>query len=157
MKSFLLVVALLAVGCSGKDSPTSPGGNVPSMAGAWTGTLTLTLINVGTGVRSSNTCTQSWLVQTQTGGSFTGTYQLSGGTATPCADAGTLAGTVTATTLSVRFTSGTSSICTRIAGDGVYSGVVSAHTATAQTTDRLSCTSGFVTLVSDRTLTVSVH
>lgn len=56
----------------------------PSMTGGWGGTLAITSTIRSSGARSSNTCNQTWIVTTQTGGDFSGTFQLSGGTTSAC-------------------------------------------------------------------------
>lgn len=148
-------------------APAPPPPSFPNMLGGWGGTLTIATITRGTGARSSNTCNQTWIVTAQTAGDFSGSQQLSGGTVSNCSDSGMVNGTVSSggTLTSLRFVGQPQNgvtICTRLAGDGSYSGVVSsAGNITAQTTDAVRCTTTFqgqqpVSLDADRTLTLSM-
>lgn len=179
------VLCLCLAGCGGSSSSVSPSPSptpapapapqpaptpappaFPSMTGGWGGTLAITSIIRSSGARSSNTCNQTWIVTTQTGGDFSGTYQLSGGTTSACSDAGTLSGSVaTSGALSaLRFVGQPqtgATVCTRISGDGSYSGVVSgAANLTAQSTDALRCTTTLAGVSAssdaDRTLALAV-
>jgi hypothetical protein len=134
----------------------------PNMIGGWGGTFTIGIVQVGTNVRTSNVCDETWVITSQTGASFSGTFQLAGGTTSTCAQSGNVGGTVSASgavsglTHSVAL--GVLSQCTRVSGDGVMTGVVSnASALTAQCTDRLRCTVGSVTSDNDRTLSLSLN
>src|SRR3990167_7548035 len=96
----IVVICGLAVGCGG-STPTSPTATAatapqfPSMTGGWSGTRSMTLIERGgLNRRDSNLCTETWIVTAQTDGRFSGTFQASGGTSTPCSQSGTLGGEV---------------------------------------------------------------
>jgi hypothetical protein len=132
----MVLAALIAGGsfaCSGSSSPvpapTAPPSVqpvYPNMIGGWNGTLTINATIVG--VNASNACAESWIITGQSNGDFSGTFQLTGGTTTPCAQSGSVSGTVTTSgTVSAghSVTIGISLNCVRISGDGVYSGVVS--------------------------------
>ena len=176
-----LVVGLLALGAAacGHDSPTAasrsarapsapvpapapvpvPAPQAPNLVGGWVGTYTIATVNRGTGLRSSNTCNESWIVTIQTGGQFSGTFQLSAGTTITCAQSGTLFGTVSTTgALSRLIHSVTlgSLPCPRILGDGTMSGIASSTGVTAQATDRVRCTD-ILTYETDRTLTITLN
>ena len=152
-------------------APTpAPVAQYPSMTGGWSGTLNISAVTRGSGVRSSNICTNTWIVTTQNAGRFSGTYQLSGGTTASCTSAGDLSGDVsTSGTLSgLSFTSPPqtgATTCTRISGDGTYSGVVSnASAVTASSADAQRCTTVFaggvpppITAEADRTLTLTMN
>ena len=192
----LAIFVCLSFGCSGGgSSPTAPTtltttsttvstpvptptARFPSMAGGWSGTLNVSVVVRGTGQRASNICTETWIVTAQTDGRFSGTFQSSGGTTASCSDSGSFTGDVSATgTLSRLTPSGTSSsgatTCTRIGGDGNFTGVVSGALAlTAERRDAQRCTTTFtrppgvsptvpiqapITVEADRTLTLTMQ
>ena len=110
----------------------------PRLVGGWAGTLTFAVSG------DSNTCTHTWIVQTQAGGAFGGTWQLSGGTTVACGSAGTLTGQVGVTgalsgvTLGVTV-GGLPSECVRIAGDAAFEGTVTGASLAAQNTETIRC------------------
>jgi hypothetical protein len=116
----------------------------PTMTGGWSGTSSAawtTFLPNGNAGPGGVTCSHTWLIASQSGGSFSGTWQQSG---TGCADAGTMSGMVSASgTVAFTFQSTMPSaiVCTRTSGDGVYNGVVSAGGAlTAQRSESIHCT-----------------
>lgn len=137
--------------------PQAP--EAPNLLGGWTGIYSIATVDRGTGLRHSNTCDEEWLVTDQTGGQFSGTFQLSGGTTTPCAHSGTIAGALSMTGalsgLAHSVTLG-SLPCSRILGDGRMSGFASSTAVTAQSTDRVRCNNPF-TYETDRTLTLAMN
>lgn len=134
----------------------------PIMAGGWSGKLTLTVTVRQTGERATNVCDQSWVVSTQFTDTFTGTWQISGGTAGGCGQAGPLIGRVTTAgaVVGLDFSAilGASSGCTRSSGTGVFAGIVSnnATTVTAQSTDVVQCVVAGATLDGDRLLSLEM-
>ena len=121
---------------------------LPSMNGAWSGT------SVSSAALSSGTCNMSWIVSGQTAAQFSGTWQTSGSS---CGQAGTFSGTVTIDN-AVRGVSFSALVgvtgCTRIAGDGLFNGVLSSAVATLQSADTIRCPG-----ISDitRSMTVSMR
>jgi hypothetical protein len=110
---------------------------IPNFAGAWNGTLTISLLGV------SNTCTETWIIASQNGPQFVGTWQTSGGSATSCGQAGTVTGSVlsdgTVRDVTHTVAVGTTT-CTRVSG-GQLNGTFSGLTLTAQGTDVQRCPS----------------
>lgn len=168
----VLVIAVTVVACSGDSNapsaapsapppaqvlpPTAPA--FPAMTGGWAGTATFTLTNRATGRRDSNICMDTWIITAQTAGRFSGTFQSAGGTPQPCAASGTMAGDVSTTgaVSGLTFTPAASQ-CSRIAGDGMFSGVISnANALTAQATDAIRCVGQSVTTESDRTIVLAL-
>lgn len=105
----------------------------PNMNGTWNGT------QVTTGSSLAGNCNMTWLVSGQTAVAFSGGWQTSGAT---CGQGGTFAGTastgtaVTGVTFTVTLGANP---CTRVAGDGVFSGTVSGTTVTLQSSDTVRC------------------
>jgi hypothetical protein len=163
----LLFVCVFVAACGSGNNTTAyvptaptppPAPTYPSMVGPWTGTTTITAAIVG-GLSGSNTCTETWLVDSQSGGSFSGTFQTSGGTTTSCAQAGTFSGTVsTSGSLSVRFSSTLNPLtgCARTGGSDSFSGLLSGGTGTLQMSQTLHCTSPAVADV-NVSYTISIH
>jgi hypothetical protein len=103
------------------------------MVGSWVGTET----DVGRGL--TLVCNLSLLISSQSGGSFSGTYQISGGTG--CSSAGNMSGTVTTTNQVSLFggtTVGNGSACTD--SNLTQNGVLSGRTLTQQQTFTRTCT-----------------
>ena len=147
---FVLVNCSAACGSNSSSSAPSaaaqaPG--LPNIMGLWVGTDALSITDVLSGAKGSSNCSTTWYVEKQSGGSISGTYQLSGGTPfDSCADRGTLSGSVTtAGALIVRFLSASvdisSRICASVSG-GALTGVVNAETMSLQGTERFSCVTG---------------
>jgi hypothetical protein len=159
----VLVSGLLLVGCS-DDSPASPSAAQVNLVGRWDGTLTTSTVDRSTGARSSNVCNQAWVIASADGGAFAGTFQTSGGTAAPCAQAGTVSGQI-ASSGAISSLSFTATIggalpagCTKLSGNGVFTGSGSAATITALTTDRIQCVSGQTVLFDiDRSLSIVMN
>lgn len=165
----ILALALALSGCS--DSPTSPSPTPQpapppapvflNMVAGWSGRATLAAVIRQTNERGTNVCDQSWVVTSQTGGTFTGTFQSSGGTLVACAQAGTFTGVITTSgtlqSLDFDVALGAASGCTRISGSATLTGVVSATGAlTAQGADALRCTVNGVALEADRTISLEM-
>jgi hypothetical protein len=173
-------LALPACGGGGLPNPAAPTTNptpspapavapaavaFPNMVGGWSGTWSVSSAVRGSGLRSSNVCTQTWIISAQSAGSFTGTFQVTGGTT--CSSSGSVAGEVsTSGAISLSTVDATpqsgATICTRTAGTGIYTGVVSGGAAfTAQTSDILRCTTTILgsslTQDADRTLLLSMN
>ncbi len=153
----LLLVNLVA--CGGGNSPTSPSTpytppapQYPSLLGAWAGTHSVTA--VGGGIQTSATCNHTWMVNSQSAGSFSGTWQTTG-TSPGCSQAGTLSGTISTSGaisgLKLSATVGASP-CTRTRGDGLFNGTLSGSTVTATMQESVLCG----TLAADRAFTVRV-
>lgn len=154
----VLLLACAACGSSpaAPTAVTPPAPQPPSVTGLWQGTMTIAIVEVGTGLRASNVCTQALTITSQQNPGFTGTYQLSGGTTTACADSGTVSGSIQVDGSIAVAPQSTlppgPTVCNRIAGNGVFSGLVSGGTMSAQSTDTVSCTTGGITSTANRTL-----
>lgn len=188
MRYALILIAALGVSCGGGATPTAPSPSpspapapapaptpapapapqFPSMTGGWGGTRSITLVERGGfNQRDSNTCTETWIVTTQTAGRVSGTFQSSGGTTSTCSTSGTMAGDVSTSgaLTGLTFTSpapGGPTTCTRVSGDGTFAGVVSnASAATAQSADVQRCTTVLPSLTTtaewDRTIVLSMN
>jgi hypothetical protein len=96
---------------------------------------------------ASNTCTKSWIVSTQSGAAFQGTWQLSGGTTVSCGSAGTLSGQVEVSGALSGLTFGVAvgglpAECSRVAGDAEFEGTVTGDSLVAQNTETIRCPDG---------------
>jgi hypothetical protein len=160
LRRLAFVLVLLASGCGG-STPTAPAAppppTYPTMTGGWGGTVAsawTTFLPNGGSAPGGGTCSETWLIGSQSGGSFSGTYQGSG---TGCADAGTMSGTVSTggvVAFTFQSTMPSAIVCTRTSGDGVYNGVVSAGGAlTAQRSESIHCT--FFQEIFDRNVTAT--
>lgn len=143
-------LALAACGGSSPAAPTPqppapppppPAPTYPTMIGVWSGTSTVAA-RAGTAA-GSNVCTTSWNITAQSGDTFTGTFQVAGGTTTSCADAGTITGIVStsngiAVSLSSSFVA--TSGCTKTSGDTVYTGSVVGGAANLTASETFICT-----------------
>jgi hypothetical protein len=124
---------------SGTSTIAVSGTAYSNMNGAWSGTHTISAPSW------TNICTQTLIVNSQTGGLFSGTWRMSGGTIAACDQAGTLSGSVSATDSISGLTwvvTVNPSTCTRVAGDGIFSGTLSNGVITAQMTEMLDCGMG---------------
>jgi hypothetical protein len=160
-----LVFVLFAAGCGGGPTaptaqPTPPPPTFPTMTGGWGGTwaaVWTTLLPEGP-VPSSANCDMSWLITSQSGGFFSGTYERTG---TQCADAGSMTGTVSpdgGVALKPKSTLPSALMCVLTSGDVVYNGAVSAAGAlTAQVVEGLHCTFGGETFDRNVSATVSMN
>ncbi len=90
----LMVAAICAGGisCGGSSSSSS---NAPNLVGGWAGTIKFNA--VAGPLTATNTCTHSWTITSQHGATFSGTYQLAGGTTTSCGSSGSVSGTISTT------------------------------------------------------------
>jgi len=142
MKRLLFAAALVVVSACGSESPTSPSQQsvvtpprpvYPSLVGAWQGTETSSALGI------SAACNMSWIVTGQGDANFFGTWQTSGAN---CGQAGQLAGTVS-TNGAISDLNLTATIapspCVRVAGTGLFSGVMSANVVTAQASETIRC------------------
>lgn len=77
---------------SGTNTISVSGIGCFNMVGTWRGSSTIT--STGTGENGDNVCTTSWIFDSQTGKDFSGAYQVSGGTTTPCSGGGRVSGFV---------------------------------------------------------------
>lgn len=75
-------------------APTPPAPVFPSLAGAWTGTVAVTLAVLNHDTSITNVCDATW-TNTQTAGTFSGAFVWSGGKVAPCSGGLTYQGTVT--------------------------------------------------------------
>lgn len=142
----LIIVTAAACGSSSPSSPSMPSAPVPTapvypnLVAGWSGTATIGA--VGGGAAASNVCQTTWVITSQSAGSFSGSYQLSGGTTTTCGQSASVQGTVDTTgQISIAFTSNQSAVpagCT-IAGGTAMTGVVTGNAMTLQQTVRLTC------------------
>ena len=157
--AILAVVASCGGGSPGPTSPTPATSPYPMMVGSWRGTLTVEqLVTPGSGERTVSLCNETWVITTQTEGRFSGTFQAEG----VCAHSGTMFGTVsisgaiTGLTFSAFVGSpGETSTCRRVSGDGVYAGVLSGTSLTAQTAERTVCAVALLTF--DRSYSLSMR
>jgi hypothetical protein len=135
-----LVVATVA--CKG---PSSPGPSAPfaNMIGVWSGTLNINPDTPGRGGGDSggNSCSYTWSIASQTGGSFSGSYQTGGDSCR--LGSGLVVGTVSeGGALSFGPLLPLDSDCTRLAG-GTTTGTVSGSSVSATGSETISCnTSG---------------
>ena len=166
----LAAVLILQFGTAscGSSSPTSPSPSspqpattsvpqppFPSLRGGWRGTYTIVADSPTLG-NISNMCT----VTSQTQGSFSGRWSISGGTTTSCAQSGRLNGTVTRArnvTMTHAVQIGNNPNCTRTGGSNIFRGVLSGTNISVTTSDRISCTTGSSTATARRSLTLSLN
>ena len=155
---------LFSMNCGGgSGSPTAPTAPTTSttsttyqnLVGNWSGTQSVVVSSSRTRVFSI-TCNQAMAITTQSEGTFSGTYAVSGSD-TECVYAGTIdAGTLTTSGV-VSAKLGTSvnaqDDCTRTQGDGVYQGSLSGSTLILTMTESLACTNPTETL--NRTWTIT--
>jgi len=78
---------------SGTNTISTSGIGCFNMVGTWRGSSTITFTGT-TDQSRDNVCTTSWIIDSQTGEEFSGTYHASGGTTTPCTRGGTVSGFV---------------------------------------------------------------
>lgn len=120
-----------------------------NMLGAWSGTQT------SSGLGQSGSCTLTWLITSQTGGVFAGTYQESG--AIGCPQAGSFDGTISTTNaVTYRRTSitvGNGSTCTD--SNVVTNGLLSGRTVTIQSSFIRSCTNPTATFAESQTTSIT--
>ena len=152
---------LFSMNCGGgSGSPTAPTTSTTpttyqNIVGNWSGTQSVVVSSSRTRVFSI-TCNQAMAITTQSEGTFSGTYAVSGSD-TECVYAGTIdAGTLTTSGV-VSAKLGTSvnaqDDCTRTQGDGVYQGSLSGSTLILTMTESLACTNPTETL--NRTWTIT--
>jgi hypothetical protein len=144
-----ILFVCLATACGGgSSSPTGPSATAapppptyPNMIAGWDGSYTYTGTVLGTA--GSGNCRVTWVITSQNGGDFLGTFQTSAGSgATPCAQSGTVNGIVTSssTITDIVFSANINPLsgCTRTQRTA-YAGVLTGATLSAQTTETLSC------------------
>lgn len=123
MRSVLLVVALLSIGCGGDSNPVGPTAAAPSVEGLWTGNL-----------ESSNWPARAVNLQlTQAGGSVNGTWAASDGSDWN----GTISGSVSGSSFSGNFTMSApnaTGVGVRCTGNGSVSGSVTPNATTLRWT-----------------------
>jgi len=158
-KAALPLAFVVCFGCGGSESASvtaplvvtaPPPVTYPSLVGSWGGTLAIDA-GVYDGYSETIVCTHGWIITTQTEGTFTGTFQTSGGTVynsagTPfdCSGAGTISGVVSSSgsinnlTPNIPLSPGD---CVRVEGSGLYSGNLAGFSPTlmTQTWDVVRC------------------
>ena len=168
--TLILGVSLFISACGG-GSPTAPAAPppppppppapvYPNMIGAWFGQMAI-VVSLN-GQNSSNVCTNQFTVTGQTAGDFSGTFQSSGGTTSPCGQAGTFTGNVSTTGQVTNYAHNVTvgalpPTCQRLSGDGVFSGILSGGVLSLTTSDTLRCTSGSLTATATRNLTITAQ
>ena len=117
----------LTLACDG-SSPSGPSVQFANMIGAWSGTL-----NINGGV---NICSYTWSITSQTGGSFSGSFEVGEG----CRQgSGAVSGTVSeAGALSIGPPLPLDAVCTRLAG-GTITGTVSGSSVSATGSETQRC------------------
>jgi len=128
------------------------------MTGGWTGSLTI--VATAGGLVGSNTCAVVILIDSQTGGNFSGTMTISEGSATSCAQSGTLTGSIATSgqaDFGVNIALGTTLPCVRLTGDGRFRGTRSGNNLTVQASETLRCTLGNATQDAARTMTMTLN
>jgi hypothetical protein len=123
-----LIGLLVVTGACDSSPPSAPSVQFANMIGAWSGTLD---INGGT-----NICAYTWSITNQTGGSFSGSFEVGAG----CRQAtGAVSGTVSeAGAVSFGPLLPLDAVCTRLAG-GTATGTVSGSSVSATGSDTLRC------------------
>jgi hypothetical protein len=123
-----LVGVLITAGACGGSAPSGPSAQFANMAGTWSGTL-----NINSG---ANICTYTWSIGTETGGTFSGSYQVGGSCRL---GSGAVSGTVSAAgVLTFGPLLPLDSDCTRLAG-GTSTGTVSGSAVSATASETLRC------------------
>jgi hypothetical protein len=120
---------------SGSNSIPVSGTAFANLSGGWAGTETASASG------TSIVCNMTWIVNSQTAGQFSGTWQTSGNS---CGQAGNMTGTISSTNsfsgLNFNATVGTlPNGCSRVAGDGLFSGPLSGNNALVQSSDTIRC------------------
>lgn len=159
-----LFLGFLMAACGGSPTGPSvaatptPAPTYPVLTGGWGGTWSAVAIYTD-GSRLSSSCSMTWIVPSQTGGSFSGTFTRTGGGVVDCAEVGTVSGQVSLTgALTFAFVTSSQSSCVRIAGSEGYGGVVSTTGGlTAQQVQTIRCSSGSLSVQGDRTAIVSLN
>jgi len=124
-----MCLVLMTAGACHHSAPAGPSAQFPSMIGNWSGTL-----NINSG---ANVCTYSWSIGNQAGGSFSGSYQVGGGSCRQASS--TVSGTVSeAGALSFGPLLPLDSGCTRLAG-GTTTGTVSGNSLSAAASETIRC------------------
>lgn len=138
----------ILVGCSGGEA-TGP--DIPQISGSYSGTWTLTAENQDTGESSSASCPGSITIDSQSDGSFTGSYRIDAGGDCDTSDSGTASGNVRSDggiDLSLGSASGSSSDfedvtgCTVTGGDSKFTGSVSSGSMTIDAEFFADCPDG---------------
>ena len=178
---FVVVCAAAASACGGFTSPTTgpspifspapasaPGVpatpivpapvSYPSAVAAWTGTRLISAVYSDGQPRATTSCEETWIIRSQSGGSFSGTFQSTGsGT---CAQSGTLNGTIsfTGAISDLTFSSavGDNPECTRSSDNVRYAGTLSAKGITAQAGDRMQCAFTRGSATAERSISITM-
>lgn len=127
------------------------------MLGGWSGTLTAVTdayLFPPVPTRSSTVCSQTWLIGSQTGGAFSGTFTQSGAN---CVDTGTVNGTVTSSgAVSFNFASTAANFCRFVSGDTTYRGVIGTGVTAQRGTVRSECSIGGPAVTRDQTASITM-
>lgn len=131
MRTWTAVLLLTFAGC-GSSTPAAPPvptpPPIPNMIGGWGGTENETYVSLDGSVTGARTCSENWLITSQTGGAFSGAYQRVPGSDKGCALSGSINGSVL-TGGTIQFAhgdEGTTGSCTFLSGDVQSQGVLSA-------------------------------
>lgn len=91
-----LVIGLVATlaGCGGESGDEPMGPTIPDIVGSYSGTWTLTVENRETGDSASVTCPGSITVDSQSEGTFSGSYRIEAQGDCDTSDSGTVSGSV---------------------------------------------------------------
>jgi len=124
----LLALLPVTLACDDSSSPSGPSVQFANMIGSWSGTL-----NINGGV---NICSYTWSITSQTGGSFSGSFEVGEG----CRQgSGAVSGTVSeAGALSTGPPLPLDAVCTRLAG-GTITGTVSGSSLSATGSETQRC------------------
>jgi hypothetical protein len=158
-----LFAVLAAVACGGPSTPsvppTPPPPVYPNMLGGWGGTQADTWVSLDGSVTGARTCSETWLITSQTNDRFSGAFQRTPGSSDACARSGTISGSVLSEgTIELGHSdTGVSGGCPLVSGDPVFRGVLSqAGNITAGTIIVLRCPFGNGTIDYRYTTSVAV-
>lgn len=162
-----VLLAVSSLACGGDaGNPISPtrasGPQYPSLIGGWSGIFTSSGVLIQTGQRATAVCNHTWVISSQNGGSFSGTFQSSGGS---CAQGGALSGSVSTagsvSGLSFSVTVGQIELsgfsCTRTGGAEVFAGVVSGGSMTLQASEQIRCVGNGIAGDIQRSMTLAMN
>lgn len=153
------ILIVVSYGCGGATTPGSPTQpsppasipppQIPSLVGNWFGTASVRTDNPATGVPLTDGCEFRMFITSQSGGVFSGSMQSHGsGAATDpaCERTGTFSGRVApgGAVTDLQFTSVLGDVrrCTKVSGDGTFTGSATDTTITGSSADRWSCPGG---------------
>jgi hypothetical protein len=141
MRSCLIVrmlvagtVAVASAACL--ETPASPRPIFTNMVGTWQGTVSANL-SIGGATHHHTVCDMTLVVSTQSGGHFSGTYQLAG----PCSGSGAVSGEMAASTelITFDFDLPAGGIPCTFAGATAWLGMLAGATLNAQRTEAWAC------------------